>query len=53
LYSEYLKRDYRLDDQKVKIIENNGSFADIRDTINQFVDLLFKRESDHLLAASS
>jgi thymidylate kinase len=51
--SANLQIEYGINDQKIKIIENNGPFQDILETINQFIDFILKQEGGDLVATNS
>jgi adenylate kinase family enzyme len=42
---QILERNYRIDKQRIKVIKNNGSFDDIVEEINEFVDRIGEFEN--------
>jgi adenylate kinase family enzyme len=45
--SSNFKKDYRVNDQRVMIIDNPGQFEDIVERINHFIDSILQQESDN------
>jgi len=48
----HLQTEYGINDQKIKIIENNGAYEDILEKINQFIDFILKQEDGDLVATN-
>jgi thymidylate kinase len=51
--STNLQTEYGINDQRIKIIENNGAYEDILEKINQFIDFILKQEGGDLVATNS
>ena len=51
--SANLQTEYGVNDQKIKIIENNGAYEDILEKINQFIDFILKQEGEDLVTTNS
>jgi thymidylate kinase len=50
--SASFKAAYRIDAQRIKVIDNKGGYEDILEKINQFIDFIFEQEGGDLLTTN-